>query len=198
MILFFRVIVVIVLYINFRLRANKLNIMFLFNIFIELKFVCNFILKLIGGVVVFLFLNYLSYIYYRVGLRIHYGVIFLYAFFLVLVIWVMWLRNGFFHIMRHFLPKGIEGVLKLFIPLLEMVGVTIRPVTLAVRLATNISCGHVVLLIFRFFAFNIRRFLVVCIRVLLLGLYFIEFLVCVIQAYVFRRSLYIYLIEVEI
>jgi F-type H+-transporting ATPase subunit a len=90
-----------------------------------------------------------------------------------------------FYILRHFLPLGIEGVLKVFIPVLEVIGVIIRPLTLAVRLATNIRCGHVVLLIFRFFAFNVSSYLVYSIRIVLFGLYFIEFLVCIIQAYVF-------------
>lgn len=88
-------------------------------------------------------------------------------------------------IISHFLPLGITGILKLFIPVLEIVGVVIRPLTLAVRLATNIRCGHVVLLIFRYFSFNVANYLVISIRILLFGLYFIEFLVCVIQAYVF-------------
>jgi F0F1-type ATP synthase membrane subunit a len=93
--------------------------------------------------------------------------------------------NGVKVMISHFLPLGIEGVLKLFIPVLEIIGVVIRPITLAIRLATNIRCGHVVLLMFRFFAFNIANYLVISIRVLLFGLYFIEFLVCAIQAYVF-------------
>jgi F-type H+-transporting ATPase subunit a len=93
--------------------------------------------------------------------------------------------NDIIRMLRHFLPLGIEGLLKIFIPVLELVGVLIRPLTLAIRLATNISCGHVVLLMFRFFAFNIANYLVVSIRILLFGLYFIEFLVCAIQAYVF-------------
>ena len=88
-------------------------------------------------------------------------------------------------IISHFLPLGIEGLLKMFIPLLEIIGVLIRPITLAVRLATNIRCGHVVLLMFRYFAFNVASYLVISIRMLLFGLYLIEFLVCVIQAYVF-------------
>lgn len=99
---------------------------------------------------------------------------------------------------RHFLPRGIRGLLKIFIPILELIGVLIRPLTLAIRLATNISCGHVVLLIFSFFAFNIANYLVISIRVLLYGLYFIEFLVRIIQAYVFRRLIYIYIIDIEI
>jgi F-type H+-transporting ATPase subunit a len=101
-------------------------------------------------------------------------------------------------LLRHFLPLGIEGLLKAFIPVLELIGVLIRPLTLAIRLATNIRCGHVVLLIFRFFAFNIANYLVISIRILLFGLYFIEFLVRAIQAYVFWSLIYIYMIEIEI
>jgi len=97
-----------------------------------------------------------------------------------------------------FLPLGIEGLLKVFIPVLELIGVLIRPITLAIRLATNIRCGHVVLLIFRFFAFNVANYLVISIRILLFGLYFIEFLVCAIQAYVFWSLIYIYIIEIEV
>lgn len=150
------------------------------------------------AIVIFLFLNYNSYIYYRVGLTINYGYVFIYAFSIVLLLWSLWAVNGAISIIRHFLPLGIEGLLKLFIPVLELIGVLIRPFTLAIRLATNISCGHVVLLIFRFFAFNVANYLVFSIRVLLFGLYFIEFLVCAIQAYVFWSLIYIYIIEIEI
>jgi F-type H+-transporting ATPase subunit a len=110
----------------------------------------------------------------------------------------VWSINNLIIIIRHFLPRGIEGLLKLFIPILEIVGVLIRPITLAIRLATNIRCGHVVLLIFSFFAFNVANYLVISIRLLLFGLYFIEFLVRAIQAYVFRRLIYIYIIEIEV
>ena len=183
---------------NFSLRANKLRIRFVYNIFIEIKSIRYFLIKLIAGIVLFLFLNYSRYIYYRVGLRINYGFVFIYAFLLVLVLWLLWVVNDIFRILSHFLPLGIQGVLKVFIPVLELIGVIIRPLTLAIRLATNIRCGHVALLIFRFFAFNVANYLVISIRVLLFGLYFIEFLVCVIQAYVFWRLLYIYIMEIEI
>ena len=198
MILLFRLVILMVLFMNFRMRANKLNIVFIFNIFIEIKRVRVFLVKIIRLWVVFLFLNYNRYIYYRVGLRMQYGYVFIYAFLLVVMGWVLWAINNLVGILRHFLPLGIQGILKLFIPVLEVIGVMIRPLTLAIRLATNIRCGHVVLLIFRFFAFNVANYLVISIRVLLFGLYFIEFLVCVIQAYVFWRLLYIYMIEIEI
>lgn len=198
MILLFRLVILIILFMNFRMSSNKLNIVFVFNIFMEIKRVRVFLIKMMSLLVVFLFLNYNSYIYYRVGLRMQYGYVFIYAFLLVVIGWVLWAINNLMGILSHFLPLGIQGILKLFIPVLEVIGVIIRPLTLAIRLATNIRCGHVVLLIFRFFAFNVANYLVISIRVLLFGLYFIEFLVCVIQAYVFWRLLYIYIIEIEI
>jgi len=164
----------------------------------EIKSIRYFLIKVILAVVVFLFLNYNSYIYYSVGLTINYGYVFIYSISIVLLLWILWALNRIIRILSHFLPSGIEGLLKIFIPVLELIGVLIRPMTLAIRLATNISCGHVVLLIFRFFAFNIANYLVISIRVLLFGLYFIEFLVCAIQAYVFWRLIYIYLIEMEV
>lgn len=185
-------------FINFSIISNKLNLLFIIKIFIEIKSVVSFFTKFILAMVIFLFLNYNSYIYYRVGISINYGYVFIYAFFIVLILWVLWLVNNVVSMLSHFLPSGISGVLKLFIPVLEIIGVMIRPITLAIRLATNIRCGHVVLSIFRFFAFNIANYLVISIRVLLYGLYFIEFLVCVIQAYVFWSPIYIYLIEIEI
>lgn len=183
---------------NFSFNANKLNWSFIFNIFSEIKINVYFLLKLIRIIIVFLFLNYLSYVYRRLGLTMGYGVVLLFSLRLVVYRWVLWRVNNIVVMIRHFLPLGIEGILKLFIPLLEIIGVIIRPLTLAVRLATNIRCGHVVLLIFRYFAFNLSRLIVFSIRVLLFGLYFIEFLVCVIQAYVFWSLLYIYIGDMEI
>jgi len=183
---------------NFSIRANKIRFLFVLKIFIEIKSISYFLVKIILAVIIFLFLNYNSYIYYRVGLTINYGYVFIYSISIVLLLWVVWAVNRIISILSHFLPSGIEGLLKIFIPVLELVGVLIRPITLAIRLATNISCGHVVLLIFRFFAFNIANYLVFSISVLLFGLYFIEFLVCAIQAYVFWSLIYIYMIEIEV
>jgi F-type H+-transporting ATPase subunit a len=185
MILFFSLVILFLVFINFSMNSNRVRLLFVLKIFMEIKVIRYFLIKLIVLMLLFLFLNYNSYIYYSVGLTINYGYVFIYAFSLVLFLWVLWAVNSVFRLLRHFLPRGIEGVLKLFIPVLELVGVLIRPLTLAIRLATNISCGHVVLLIFSFFAFNIANHLVFSIRVLLFGLYFIEFLVCAIQAYVF-------------
>jgi F-type H+-transporting ATPase subunit a len=185
MILFISVGFLFLVFMNFRIRANKINVLFIYNIFIEIKRIRMSFIKIILAMVIFLIFNYNRYIYYGVGVTINYGYVFLYSFAIVLFLWVLWSLNNLMSILSHYLPIGVGGILKVFIPLIELLGALIRPITLAIRLATNISCGHVVSLMFRFFVFNIRNYLVFLIRILLYGLYFIEFLVCVIQAYVF-------------
>jgi len=180
------------------MRSRKVRILFVIKIFMDIKMISFFLIKLMLAVLIFLFLNYNRYIYYRVGLTINYGYVFIYSFSIVFLLWLVWIVNNIVRMLSHFLPSGIEGLLKVFIPVLELIGVLIRPLTLAIRLATNIRCGHVVLLMFSFFAFNVANYLVISIRVLLFGLYFIEFLVCAIQAYVFWRLIYIYIIEIEV
>ena len=186
------------LFSSYSLRSIRFNYNILCRLFTDIKFNYFLIVKLIRILLVFLIINYNRYIYYSLGLRIIYGYILLLALFVVLYRWVMWMINGWQVILRHFLPIGILGLLKIFIPILEIIGIIIRPLTLGVRLATNISCGHVVLIIFRYFAFNLNFGLLVLISLLLFALYFIEFLVCLIQAYVFWRLLYIYFRDMEL
>jgi hypothetical protein len=86
-ILIFRIIILILVFINFRLSSNKISILFVLKIFTDIKSIRYFLIKVILGVIVFLFLNYNRYIYYRVGLTINYGYVFVYAFSLVLLLW---------------------------------------------------------------------------------------------------------------
>lgn len=85
MTLFFRLVILMIVFMNFSLSANKLNMVFVFKIFMEIKRVRVFLIKLIRLLVVFLFLNYNRYVYYRVGLRMQYGYVFIYAFLLVFI-----------------------------------------------------------------------------------------------------------------
>lgn len=83
MILIFSLVIIFLIFINFSISSNKLHILFVYKIFIELKIINNFFLKLMAGFMVFLFLNYNRYIYYSVGLTMHYGYVFIYAISLV-------------------------------------------------------------------------------------------------------------------
>jgi len=144
-----------------------------------------------------MFINYFRFIYYGLGVSMNYGYVFLYTIFILMVVWFLWLSLEWRIIVRHFLPTGVVGLLRVFIPLIEILGVLIRPITLAVRLATNIRCGHVVLLIFGYFSLSYVGGLVVLVGGLIFVLFIIELLVCIIQAYVFWRLVYIYIMDIE-
>lgn len=85
-ILVFRVGVLMLVFINFSINANKINFLFVIKIFMEIKTVSYFFIKVILAVVVFLFLNYNRYIYYSVGLTMNYGYVAIYAFAIVLLL----------------------------------------------------------------------------------------------------------------
>jgi hypothetical protein len=74
------------LFINFSLASNKIRILFILKIFMDIKRISYVLIKLILALLIFLFLNYNRYIYYSVGLTINHGYVFIYAFFLVLVL----------------------------------------------------------------------------------------------------------------
>jgi len=78
-----------ILFMNFSLRANKINYLWVYQIFIEIKSISYFLVKIVLGIVLFLFFNYNSYIYYGVGVTINYGFVFIYAFALVFILWVV-------------------------------------------------------------------------------------------------------------
>nr|QKK36825.1 ATP synthase F0 subunit 6 [Sphaerirostris lanceoides] len=52
----------------------------------------------------------------------------------------------------HYMVPGLRGVLVLVLPFMELMSVVIRPLTLSVRLSTNITSGHVLLIMASLFA----------------------------------------------
>lgn len=87
--LIFSLVLIIVVFINFSLVGSKINFVFVRNIFIEIKIIRVFLVKLIMGLLLLLLFNYNRYIYYRVGVRINYGYVFIYALRLILFSWCL-------------------------------------------------------------------------------------------------------------
>jgi F-type H+-transporting ATPase subunit a len=77
-----------------------------------------------------------------------------------------------------------------FIVVIETVSQIIRPITLSVRLAANITAGHILIILIRNTIFIIN-----VIRLALLTLFLLELAVAFIQSYVFTLLLVIYLGE---
>nr|YP_009126966.1 ATP synthase F0 subunit 6 [Acerentomon microrhinus]AFI54920.1 ATP synthase F0 subunit 6 [Acerentomon microrhinus] len=102
------------------------------------------------------------------------------------------------HFMAHLIPAGTSWALVSFIALAELISMSIRPVTLAIRLMTNMIAGHLLLSLLSGQAFSnfnyIWKWLVLLIQVLLLAL---ELGVSFVQSYVFSILVLLYLIEVN-
>lgn len=85
----------------------------------------------------------------------------------------------------HLVPQGTPGVLIPFIVLIETISNMIRPGALAVRLAANITAGHLLLTLLGSVGFSVSG---VVLLLLLVGqglLLVLECAVAVIQSYVF-------------
>ena len=108
--------------------------------------------------------------------------------------WFSILLIGFFNNLQknlsHLVPNGTPVVLISFIVLIETLRVLIRPITLRVRLAANITAGHLLLRLIRwsssFYLLNI------VVQLIIFGL---EIIVSIIQSYVFTILLILYIEE---
>jgi F-type H+-transporting ATPase subunit a len=121
-----------------------------------------------------------------------------YVLFNALLFWVPIMGYGLYRdfkgIVSHMLPYGAPTGLILFLPLVEIFSQVIRPLTLTIRFATNLSAGHIMMFIFSYFSILssiLAPFLYVVLTVLLLIEVFIAFL----QAYIFITLLGLYLDE---
>lgn len=94
-------------------------------------------------------------------------------------------------------PGGVPLILAPFLVIIETLSYMIRPISLGVRLAANISAGHLLFAILSGFAFNLLFngfFVLGVFPVLILGfITLLEMMVAVIQAYVFSLLVVIYL-----
>lgn len=107
--------------------------------------------------------------------------------------WVYrWIKNPV-PILAHLVPAGTPPFLIPFIVLIELVRSLIRPLTLSVRLAANITAGHLLLsLIGRRGSFRRRG---VVILLLIVCMVLLETAVAFIQRYVFRLLVVLYTAE---
>jgi F-type H+-transporting ATPase subunit a len=121
-----------------------------------------------------------------------------YVLFNALLFWVPIIGFGLYYnfkgIVSHILPYGAPTALILFLPLVEIFSQVIRPLTLTIRFATNISAGHIMIFIFSYFSIlssALAPFLYVVLTVLLIIEVFIAFL----QSYIFVTLLRLYFRE---
>jgi F-type H+-transporting ATPase subunit a len=94
----------------------------------------------------------------------------------------------------HLLPYGSPYALCIFLPIVEIFSQLIRPVTLIIRLRTNLSAGHIIMYMFSYFTLLsplLSPFLYFTLTLLL----FLEFAISMLQAYIFVSLMALYLEE---
>lgn len=94
----------------------------------------------------------------------------------------------------HILPFGSPVGLMLFLPLVEIFSQLIRPLTLIIRLRTNLSSGHIMMYMFSYFTL-LSSVLSPFIYIVLYLLFFLELAISMLQAYIFVSLLSLYINE---
>nr|YP_010490452.1 ATP synthase F0 subunit 6 [Ibla cumingi]UWM12938.1 ATP synthase F0 subunit 6 [Ibla cumingi] len=119
---------------------------------------------------------------------------------LALTIWVLLMLYGWInntkHMFAHLVPLGTPIVLMPFMVLIESVSNIIRPITLSVRLAANMTAGHLLFILLGESMVNNKVIIVISITVAQLALMTLEAAVAVIQSYVFATLSTLYASEV--
>ena len=98
--------------------------------------------------------------------------------------------------LAHLLPAGSPLGLMLFLPLVEAFSQIIRPLTLSVRLSTNLSAGHIIIYIFSYFVL-LSSILSPFLYVVLAMLFLLELGISALQAYIFVSLISLYIQETE-
>ena len=96
----------------------------------------------------------------------------------------------------HLMPYGAPIGLGVILPMIEGFSQIIRPITLIIRLSTNLAAGHIMLYMFSFFALS-SIVLGGVISVVLVILIILEVCVSALQAYIFGSLIAIYIAETE-
>lgn len=121
-----------------------------------------------------------------------------YVLFNALLIWIPIVSYGlttdFKGIVSHILPYGSPIGLILLLPIVEVFSQIIRPLTLTIRFATNLSAGHIIMFMFSYFSL-LSPILAPFLHIVLVVLLVMEIFIAFLQSYIFVTLLSLYLSE---
>jgi len=116
-----------------------------------------------------------------------------------LVFWMRLIITGaltnYYKLVGHLLPYGCPIGLFVLLPLIELLSQVLRPITLAIRISTNLAAGHILVFIFRYFGLLLPGTGKVLLRTVVLTLQGLELVISILQAYIFVALLVMYLVE---
>nr|YP_010490501.1 ATP synthase F0 subunit 6 [Smilium sinense]UWM12987.1 ATP synthase F0 subunit 6 [Smilium sinense] len=119
---------------------------------------------------------------------------------MALVIWISFMMFGWInntnHMFAHLLPLGTPVVLMPFMVMIETISNIIRPITLSVRLAANLTAGHLILILLGESMVSSSMMSLIPTILVQFCLFILEAAVAMIQAYVFVTLSTLYASEV--
>jgi len=94
--------------------------------------------------------------------------------------------HGFVRHWINIVPHGLHWSLYILLVPVEILGMFVKPFALTMRLAANMTAGHVAILVIMSLIFIFQNALLATVSVpLMTGLLLLEIIVCFVQAYVF-------------
>ena len=156
-----------------------------------------FILPLFSLFIFILGLNLLGFFTYILPVTTHIFITFGIAFIVWVGVIIFGLKKHQFSFFSLFMPGGAPIILSPFLVLIEIISNISRPIALGMRLAANLTAGHILMAILAdfsckllFFSFNVINLFPI---VIIIFMTILEIGVLVIQAYVFCLLSMIYL-----
>nr|YP_009947786.1 ATP synthase F0 subunit 6 [Hapalochlaena fasciata]QOH92324.1 ATP synthase F0 subunit 6 [Hapalochlaena fasciata] len=122
------------------------------------------------------------------------------SFSLSLPLWLSLIMSSYYNntysSLASLLPSGTPSFLIPFLPLIEIMSISVQPLTLAIRIAANISAGHIILtLIGDFLSFSMINISIITTSIVLLiqiGYFIFEIGIAIIQGYIFSLLITLY------
>nr|YP_010584263.1 ATP synthase F0 subunit 6 [Lumbriculus variegatus]UZT67752.1 ATP synthase F0 subunit 6 [Lumbriculus variegatus]FAA04215.1 TPA: ATPase F0 subunit 6 [Lumbriculus variegatus] len=178
------------------LTLHKLNfITFEFLNLTPAKNLKGMMLTLMSMFLTILAFNFMGLIPYMYSTSSH----MFFSFTLAVPLWLALIISSFFYNFKssvaHFAPAGAPEWIMSFLVIVESISVLIRPLTLSMRLAGNMTAGHIFLSLIGMFSMALLSSMsfsfVICIFTQLI-FFTLESAICFIQAYVFILLLSLY------
>nr|YP_010610660.1 ATP synthase F0 subunit 6 [Cirroteuthis muelleri]WAP91415.1 ATP synthase F0 subunit 6 [Cirroteuthis muelleri] len=105
-------------------------------------------------------------------------------------------QNNYYSFMASLLPLGTPPFLIVFLPIIETLSICVRPITLSIRIAANISAGHIILtLIGNYLTFSMLSMAFstsIVILIIQTAYFMFEIGISIIQGYIFSLLITLY------
>lgn len=156
------------------------------NFFIKFSYILHFCLILIISR-----LNYLAIFCYNLCFTSQISLCFFISSTFLFSFWVLQFVKNFKGGIKHFTPEGTPWYIVIFIVLIEIVRIIIRPLTLSLRLRANVIAGHCIM----GFISSMARNILEVPSLVLIG--YFEFYIAILQAHIFGFLMYMYYSEIN-